>query len=201
MDPRILRHFKKADPILYKVAINISKLEDLPNRRGEDYFIDLIDAIVSQQLSGKAAATILARFKALFKNGQITPQALLKLRDVDIRAAGMSYSKIKYVKDLAAKVHKKEIDLKKLDALPDEEVIEQLIMVKGIGRWTAEMFLIFTLARPDVFSHGDLGLNNAIKKIYKLKNHTTREVEKIVSKWSPYKSTASRILWHSLDNR
>ncbi len=201
MDPRILRHFKKADPILYKVAINISKLEDLPNRRGEDYFIDLIDAIVSQQLSGKAAATILARFKALFKNGQITPQALLKLRDVDIRAAGMSYSKIKYIKDLATKVANGDIDFKKLEDLPDEQIIQELILVKGIGSWTAEMFLIFTLARPDVFSHGDLGLNNAIKKIYNLKKHNEKEVEKLVSKWSPYKSTAARILWRSLDNR
>ena len=201
MDPKILRHFKKADPILYKVGHGISKLDDLPNRRGDDYFIDLIDAIVSQQLSGKAAATIFTRFKALFKNGQITPHNLLKIKDEEIRAAGMSYSKIKYIKDLATKVANGDIDFKKLEDLPDEQIIQELILVKGIGRWTAEMFLIFTLARPDVFSHGDLGLNNAIKKIYKLKNHNTKKVEKIVSKWSPYKSTAARILWHSLDNR
>lgn len=201
MNAKALSHFKKVDPVLYAVARSVGELQTLPNRRGEDYFVDLVDAIVSQQLSGKAAQTIFNRLKALFKNGQIAPEAILEIKDEKIRAAGMSYSKIKYIKDLSAKVKAKQIDLKNLDNLKDEEVINQLVAVKGIGKWTAEMFLIFTLKRPDVFSHGDLGLNNAIKKIYKLKNHSEKNVEKIVSKWSPYKSTAALILWRSLDNR
>lgn len=201
MHSKALSHFKKVDPVLYAVIKRVGKLQKLTTRRGNDYFLDIVDSIVSQQLSGKAAATIFNHFKALFKGGQITPKATLKLKDEKIRAAGMSYSKIKYIKDLAQKVEKGEIELKKLDKLPDEEVIEELIKVKGVGKWTAEMFLIFSLKREDVFSHGDLGLNNAIKRIYKMEKYSQDAVEKIVSKWSPYKSYAALILWRSLDNR
>jgi len=196
-----LNHFKKVDPILYAVIKSVEKLPSLPARRGKDYFVDLVDSIVSQQLSAKAAVTIFNRFKSLFKDKQITPKATLKLKDEKMRNSGMSYSKIKYIKDLAQKVEKGEIDLKKLDKLSDEQVIEELVKVKGIGKWTAEMFLIFSLKRTDVFSHGDLGLNNAIKRIYKMEKYSQTAVEKIVSKWSPYKSYAALILWRSLDNR
>ena len=150
---------------------------------------------------GDQTDTIFSRFKILFPKKKITPLSILKLDDQNLRNTGISYSKIKYIKDLSSKVQNREINLGGMVRLSDEEVILELIKVKGIGKWTAEMFLMFTLNRPDVFSHGDLGLNNAIKKIYKLKNHNTKKVEKIVSKWSPYKSTAARILWHSLDNR
>lgn len=201
MPPKVINHFKKTDPILYKVIKQIGKVTDLPNRRGGDYFADLVDAIVSQQLSGKAAETIFRRFKVLMEDGKITPKNVLKLKDEKMRTAGMSYSKIKYILDLAQKVESKELNLYKLKNLPDEDVILELVKVKGIGRWTAEMFLIFTLKRQDVFSHGDLGLNNAIKKIYKMEKYSQTEVEKIVAKWSPYKSYASLILWRSLDNR
>lgn len=201
MNSKTLAHFKKVDSKLYKIAKNIKNFKDLPNRHGDDYFVDLVDAIVSQQLSGKAASTIFGRFRELFRDGLITPNAVLKLKDENIRGAGLSYSKIKYIKDLATKVKNTEIDLKSLDKLDDKDIVEELTKVKGIGRWTAEMFLIFTLKRPDVFSHGDLGLNNAIKKIYKLEDYSIDSVEKVVSLWSPHKSTASRILWHSLDNR
>ncbi len=201
MNSKALAHFKKVDPKIYKVANSIEDFQDLPNRHGDDYFVDLVDAIVSQQLSGKAASTIFGRFKKLFKGDKISPPAVLKLTDKKMRAAGMPYSKIRYIKDLAHKVVSHEINLKKLDKLTDSEIIEELILVKGIGKWTAEMFLIFTLKRPDVFSHGDLGLNNAIKKIYRLNDYSMLKVENIVSKWCPYKSMASRILWHSLDNR
>lgn len=201
MPLKVINHFKKTDPILYKVIQQIGKITDLPNRRGGDYFADLVDAIISQQLSGKAAETIFGRFKALIKDGEITPKNVLKLKDEKMRTAGMSYSKIKYILDLAQKVEDKELNLNKLKNIKDEEVILELVKVKGIGRWTAEMFLIFTLKRQDVFSHGDLGLNNAIKKIYKMERYSQAEVEKIVAKWSPYKSYASLILWRSLDNR
>src|SRR5438876_1167121 len=142
MNSKVLSHFKKVDPTLYKVVISLNTLMELPNRRGDDYFVDLVDAICSQQLSGKAAATIFGRFKKLFKNGEITPSAVLKMKDEKMRAAGMSYQKIKYIKDLAAKVESEEIDLKALDKFEDDVVVEQLVQVKGIGKWTAEMFLI-----------------------------------------------------------
>lgn len=201
MHSKVLTHFKKADPILYKIIKESDNFEQLHNERGSDYFEDLVGSITSQQLSTKAAATIFIRIKTLFKKGKMTPKSVLKLKDEKIKKAGMSMSKIKYIKDLAQKVKDKEIDLNELDHLEDEEIIRQLVSIKGIGRWTAEMFLIFSLKRENVFSHGDLGLNNAIKKIYKLETYSQEKVEKIVSRWTPYKSYASLALWKSLDNR
>ena len=165
MDQKVINHFKTKDPILYEVIKTLGKFESLHNNRGVDYFEDLVGAIVSQQLSTKAADTIFKRIKALVSNKSITPKAILSLKDDQIRAAGMSYSKIKYIKDLAQKSKSGEINLNNLKNLPNEEVIGELVKIKGIGRWTAEMFLIFSLKREDVFSHGDLGLQNAIKKI------------------------------------
>jgi DNA-3-methyladenine glycosylase II len=192
-----LRHFKKSDPVLYKLALQV-KLSDL--NRPEDLFVDLVDSIVSQQLSGKAAATIFGRLKKMFPNEKITPEKLLKIPDEKIREAGISYSKIKYIKGIAQKIVDKELDLEALDKLSDEEVIKELIKIKGIGAWTAEMFLMFTLLRSDIFSTGDLGLQNAIHKHYKLKEKPTKEVLlKISAKWSPHRSLASRILWRSLE--
>ena len=201
MPPKVLSHFKKVDPVLYQVIKEVGGMQNLKNRRGDDYFLDLVDAIVSQQLSGRVAEVIFGRFKNLFAGPKILPESILKLKDEKIRAIGISYSKIKYIKDLAKKVDEGVLALKAMKDWEDEKIIVELTKVKGIGRWTAEMFLMFTLKREDVFSHGDLGLNNAIKKIYKLKNPTVKKVEKIVTKWSPYKSYASRILWRSLDNR
>ncbi len=199
MKDKALTHFKKVDPVLYEIAIKV-KLENYP--KPEDYFIDLVDSIISQQLSGKAAATIFGRFKKLFKNEKITPEELIKLNDQTIRTAGISFSKIKYIKGIAEAVKNKDIDLKKLDNLTDEEVIGELIKLKGIGNWTAEMFLMFTLGRPDVFSTGDLGLQNAIIKHYKLKNKPTKdELLRISEKWSPHRTIASRILWKSLESK
>ncbi len=201
MPPKVLRHFKKSDPTLHTVMIANGELQSLPDRESKEYFVNLVDSIIGQQLSGKVADVIFGRFKGLFGAGKITPPAILKLDDEKIRAIGVSYSKIKYIKDLAQKVKDGQLELEKLTELSDEEVIAELVTVKGIGRWTAEMFLIFTLKRDDVFSHGDLGLNNAIKRIYKLPDYSQKSIEKIVSKWSPYKSYASRALWKSLDNR
>ena len=201
MPPKVLNHFKKVDTVLYKVAKEVGGMKDLPNRKGDDLFMDLVDAIVSQQLSGKVAEVIFNRLKALFPKEKITPALILKLNDEKIRKIGMSYSKIKYVKDLASKVQTKELHLELLENMEDEDVIEELVRVKGIGRWTAEMFLIFTIKRNDVFSFGDLGLKNAIMKIYKMQPYKPIEAEKIVARWSPYRSYAARILWKSLDNR
>lgn len=201
MPPKVLSHFKKVDPVLFRVIKEVGQMQNLRNRRGDDYFLDLVDAIISQQLSGRVAEVIFERFKNLFSQKEILPIHVLKLKDESIRAIGISYPKIKYIKDLASKVNGGELKLNSMKGWEDEEVITKLTAVKGIGRWTAEMFLLFTLKREDIFSHGDLGLNNAIAKIYSLKKPSEKTVEKIVSKWSPYKSYASRILWKSLDNR
>lgn len=180
---KTLEHLKKADPVLYEVALKIKNIEEITPSK--NYFESLCESIVSQQLSIKAADTIWNRAKA--KIGAITPKNVLRVPDQELRDCGLSWAKIKYIKDLASR----DLDFSKIDQMADEEVIKHLTQVKGIGPWTAEMFLIFTLGRPDVFSAGDLGLKNAIKKIYK----TSPDV----SVWSPYRSYASRILWKSLE--
>lgn len=198
MTDKALKHFKKVDPVLYELALKI-KLET--HKKPDDYFIDLVESIISQQLSIKAADTIFGRFKKLFKEECINPEELLKLEDQKIRDAGISFSKIKYIKGIAKAVLDKQIDLKNLDKLSDEEVIGELVKLKGIGQWTAEMFLMFTLGRTDIFSAGDLGLQNAMIKIYKLDKPTKDELIKISSRWSPHRTIASRILWKSLENK
>lgn len=196
MYQKAIQHFKKVDPLLYELAESIDPivLEKSPN-----HFIRLVRAIVGQQLSVKAAATIFGRFEKLFSKG-INAAEILKLKDGDIRACGISYPKIKYIKDLAEKVHKKELLLEELESADEQTIITNLTKVKGIGVWSAEMFLMFALARPDVFSVGDLGLRNAMTRLYALKNPTDKQLVKISEKWSPYRTYACRILWQSLDN-
>ncbi len=203
---KAIRHLKKVDPILGAV---ISKI-DMPFRmtRQPSRFRSLVKSIVSQQLSVKASDTIFKRFLELFvKSGAIktirsfpTPRQVLKMPDAKLRAVGLSGSKVSYIKGLAGKVHSKELALHRLHKMSDEEVIEHLIQVKGIGRWTSEMFLMFALERPDVFSHGDLGLRNAIQKLYGIKKPPTiKQINKIVQRWSPHRTLASRYLWKSLE--
>ena len=197
MKDKALLHFKKVDPKLYEVSLQVQLNEQA---KPEDYFVDLVDSIISQQLSGKAAATIFGRFKKLFSNGQITVSKLIKLDDEQIRQAGISYSKIKYIKGIAEEIKNKKLNLENLENLTDGEVIEELIKLKGVGVWTAEMFLMFTLQRDDIFSAGDLGLQNAMIKLYKLKDKPGKEeLVKLSSKWSPHRTFASRILWRSLE--
>lgn len=199
MTDKALNHFKKVDPVIHKIALQI-KLDEHP--KSDDYFVDLVDSIISQQLSGKAAATIFGRLKKLFKEEHINPKELLKIDDQKIREAGISFSKIKYIKGIAQEIINNKLDLKSFESLADEEVIGELIKLKGVGQWTAEMFLMFTLGRTDVFSSGDLGLQNAIIKHYKLKSKPTKdELLKISEKWSPYRTIASRILWKTLESK
>ncbi len=167
-----------------------------PRRRSE-YFENLVREITSQQLSGKAASTIYGRFKE--KVGKVTPENVLKRRDSTLRACGLSFAKISYVKDLAKKVRSGELELNKLNKLTDEEVIEELIKVKGIGRWTAEMFLMFGLARPDVFPIDDLGIRKGTNKLLK-KALTTEDMGTISLGWKPYRTVASWYIWKLLDN-
>lgn len=197
-----IRHLKKKDKILGKIIdkIELPKIYKTTNR-----FQKLVRSIIGQQLSVKAASTIYNRFIALFpklKVGEFpTSREILKISEDKLRQAGLSFQKISYIKDLAGKIEGSEIDLENIHKLEDEAVIEALIKVNGIGRWTAEMFLIFSLERPDVFSHGDLGLKNAIKKLYGLRKHPSpKRADEISLKWKPHRSLASRYLWASLDN-
>jgi DNA-3-methyladenine glycosylase II len=197
----MVAHLKKNDAAL-AAAIKGITLRPLVKRSLGKYFEALVEAIVNQQLSGKAADTIFKRFVALAPGKKFpTPKQVLAMPAAKMRKAGLSKMKVSFIKDLAKKILDKTVDFKKMDSWMDGEVIEHLVQVKGIGPWTAEMFLIFTLGREDVFSYGDLGLKNAIRKIYKLKNHPTpARAEQLTTKWKPYRSLASRYLWASLDN-
>jgi DNA-3-methyladenine glycosylase II len=159
----------------------------------------LIKSIISQQLSVKAADTIYNRFIELF-GGKSFPKArqIVDMEDEKIRAAGLSFSKIKYVKSVANAFISDLIDIEKIRKQSDEEVIAELIQIKGVGRWTAEMILIFALQRPDVFSIGDLGIRNAITKLYGITDQD--EMIHLAEKWKPNRSTACWYLWRSLEN-
>ena len=193
-----LKNDKKVHDILATMDLDVLK----PELDSNQYFLKLTRAIVGQQLSVKVADVIIKRFEALFKGEKITPQGILQLEDQAMRDIGMSWAKVKYVKDLALKTAEKQIAFDKLPQMDDESVIAELIKVKGIGRWTGEMFLMFTLGREDLFSFGDLGLRRAIEKIYELeKDAHIDEIKPFVEKWKPYRTYAALALWHSLDNK
>jgi len=167
----------------------------------EDPFKALVHAIIAQQLSTKAAATIRARVDALCAPERPTPARLEAIADDRLRACGLSTQKLRYIRDLCARVADGSLPLGSIEALPDAEVIEALTAVKGIGRWTAEMFLIFRLHRPDVLPVGDLGIVNAVRRAYGLRKTPTPErLTKIGEPWRPYRSIACWYLWASLDN-
>jgi DNA-3-methyladenine glycosylase II len=202
-------HLRRNDPILGAAIkkLGVRKFAKDPNYfklpRKQDHFQSLVVAIANQQISGKAADTILARFVALFPGKKFpTPKDVLKMSAGKIRKAGLSKMKVSFLKDLSRRVLDGTVNFKEMPSWSDEEVIEHLVAVKGIGRWTAEMFLMFSLDREDVFSYGDLGLRNAIKKLYKLKKYPSRaRVDKITAKWKPYRTLASRYLWASMDTK
>lgn len=198
MHKHIIDHFKKSDPILYSIIDKTGLLN--PLSQSENFFSDLCEAIINQQLSDKAARTIFNRFKKLFPKEIITADNLIKIPEEKIREIGTSWKKVAFMKNLAKKVVKAEIDLEKLTELENELVIEELTKLHGIGKWTAKMFLMFSLGREDVFSAGDLSLRRAIQKIYKLKKEPTqKQIEKISKKWIPYRTYAALILWRSVD--
>lgn len=191
-----LAHLRK-DPVMAAV-VDRHPLDVKVEKR--NLLESIVGAIISQQLSVKAANTIERRFYELFGGGFPAPKSILDTSDEDIRAQGISYSKIKYIKGIAKAVVDGDIDLEAIYHKNDEEVITDLIALKGIGRWTAEMILIFSLYRPDVFSMGDLGLRTAVAKLYGVDRDDLSAIEKITKNWSPYRSFASRLLWKSLDN-
>ena len=171
------------------------------DRTAGSHFGALIRAIVFQQLSGKAATTIHNRFLALFPDDEPTPERVLAATDDQLRSVGLSRQKIGYLRDLASRVHSGALPLDHVDALADDDLITHLVQVKGIGRWTAQMFLMFKLGRPDVLPDLDLGIQNAIKRAYRKRLVKPKDVLRIGAKWTPYSSIACWYLWRSLDNR
>jgi DNA-3-methyladenine glycosylase II len=166
-----------------------------------DHFSMLVRAIVFQQLSTKAATTIHNRLVECLPGGKPTPECLAAVTEAQFRAAGISRQKALYLRDLCERVSSGELPLDSVDSMSDDQVIEALTKVKGIGRWTAEMFLIFRLQRPDVLPVGDLGIVNAIQKAYRLRKKPTPEkMRKLGESWRPYRSVATWYLWRSLDN-
>jgi DNA-3-methyladenine glycosylase II len=173
------------------------------DRRGSrpDAYEAIARAIVGQQLSTKAAASIWEKVLAVFGGKTPTPKQIIEADPQDLRDAGLSWSKVAYVRDLAEHILDGELDVKSLDELPDEEVIEALTAVKGIGRWTAEMFLIFSLGRPDVMPVGDLGIRRGAQLAFGLDELPEfDELERMAEPWRPHRTLASLYLWRSLHN-
>jgi len=196
---RARRLLVRRDPVL-AALIRKHGACGLAAAQRSDHFSALVRAITGQQLSTKAAATIYARLIALMPAG-VTPEALMSLTDEQMRAAGMSRQKIAYFRDLAQKTLNGALPLDSIDTLTDDEVIAALTQVKGIGRWSAEMFLIFRLHRPDVLPVDDLGIVTAMKNVYRLRKRPTADrMRRIGESWRPYRSVASWYLWRSLDN-
>jgi DNA-3-methyladenine glycosylase II len=176
-----------------------TRLKRRSEERPADAYGALLRAIVGQQLSTKAARTIYGRILDLFDGSTPAPEQLLEAEETDLRAAGLSGRKVEYVRDLASHVIGGELELDRLDQLPDDEVIEEIVAVRGLGVWTAEMFLLFHLERPDVLSGGDLGIRKAVQIEYGLEEMPTpTRVVEIGEPWRPYRSLASLYLWESL---
>ena len=193
---RAIHHLKKSDPVLRAI---IERVGPFRMEFGVPEFSSLAEAIVYQQLNGSAAATIFNRFAALAGN-PLTPEGILKLSDEQLRSVGLSKQKSAYVKDLATKTAAGVLDFARLPELTDEEVITHLTQVKGIGVWTAHMFLMFSLRRPNVLPTGDYGVQVAIKKHYKKRKlPKPKDMEKIARAWEPYRSVACWYMWRSLD--
>jgi DNA-3-methyladenine glycosylase II len=189
-------HLKKSDPVLRAI---IERVGPCRMEFGPAEFCSLAEAIVYQQLKGKAAVTIFKRFAALVGE-PLTPEGILKLSDEQLRSVGLSKQKSAYLKDLAAKTASGLLDFSRLPELSDEEVIKHLTQIKGIGVWTAHMFLMFSLRRPNVLPTGDYGVQVAVKKHYKKRKlPKPKDMEKIARAWEPYRSVACWYMWRSLD--
>jgi len=200
MREEITKHFQAKDLILFGYLKRVGLIEDLQGDMPKNYFFRICKEIVGQQLSSKAGHAIFARFKNIFPKGIICPEAVLATSHETLRNSGISHAKARYVRNLAESVVSGNLDFKNFKKLDNEQIVEKLTKVKGIGPWTAQMFLMFTMGREDVFSPGDLGLRKAIKKVYKLKKEPSKQqIEKIVSQWSPYKTYGCMALWGIMD--
>lgn len=205
MSAKARKALAASDPTMAALIERIGKIDvaTRQKRRSEerppDAYGALLRAIVGQQLSTKAARTIYLRVIDLFGGSTPSPEQLLEAREEDLRAAGLSGRKTEYIRDLASHVLSGELELDRLDDLSDEEVIAEIVAVRGLGQWTAEMFLLFHLERPDILSGGDLGIRKAIQIEYGLeKMPPPTEVLEIGEPWRPHRSLASLYLWESL---
>lgn len=164
-----------------------------------DYFQGLVGEIIGQQLSGKVAGVIEGRLKNKIK-GRLTPKSILRLKDEELRSCGMAWSKVRAIKDLSERVKNRDLHIRKLKELSDDEVKNELVAVKGIGPWTADMFLMFSLGRPDIFPVEDLGIKNGFEKVTGQKFDKKKTAEFAQKHWAPYRTIASWYLWRSLEN-
>ncbi len=193
---KAIRHLGKQDETMKRVisAVGPCKLEPAP-----DHFLVLVRSIISQQISTKAAASIAAKLLATVGKKKLTHTAILDLTEEQMRLAGLSRAKVRYMRDLAERVDARSLRLQALRKMADEDVIEELIQVKGIGRWTAEMFLMFSLGRPDVLPVDDLGFRAAVMRHYELAEIPNKAfLVEFGERWRPYRSIATWYLWRSL---
>jgi DNA-3-methyladenine glycosylase II len=197
------RELMRADKVLRRVMEERGPIDPAIDRRGSrpDPYEAVARAIVGQQLSTKAARSIWSKLVDQFDGETPDPRALLRKRPQTLRKAGLSSAKVEFLRDLAKRVSDGRLDLEGLKQLPDEDVIAELLEVKGVGRWTAEMFLIFHLGRPDVVSVGDLGIRRAVQIAYGMNDLPgPEELERIAEEWRPHRTLACLYLWRSLDN-
>ena len=198
-----MEHLLGADPVIAEIVAAHGELDEERRSRGRpaDAYGALLRSIVGQQLSTKAARTIYGRLCELYGGGAPTPRQLLMTDPDDLRGAGLSRAKATYLRSLAEHVESGELELDRLRELPDAEVASQLTAVRGLGRWTANMFLIFHLRRPDVLPVGDLGIRRAVQAAYGLERlPDVGRLTQIAEPWRPYRSLACLYLWRSLDN-
>jgi 3-methyladenine DNA glycosylase/8-oxoguanine DNA glycosylase len=195
---KALNHLKAADPVLRRLIEQVGPygIEFL-----DPGFEALAKSIVLQQLSGKVASVIFSRLVAA-SGGALTPQAVLKMRTPRLRSTGLSQRKIEYIRDVARRIVKGQLDLAALTGRRDAEVLAELTAIRGIGPWTVHMFLIFALRRLDVMPSGDLGIRAAVRKVYGLEElPTPAEVDQMSLRWRPYCTVASWYLWRSLEDK
>ncbi len=194
------QYLAQADPLLAPV---IQQAGICTIRKHTDYYRALVESIIGQQLSVKAAASIRARFIALFDDSFPTPQQILATSVEEMRATGFSRAKANYVHDLAQHILDGKIDFASFDDLANDEIVTELTAVKGIGEWTAHMFLMFCMGRTDILPYGDLGIRNGIQKLYDLPTIPDKTIVETIAKqkqWHPYETIASWYIWQSLDN-
>ena len=191
-------NFLKRDPKLAKIIKQVGPYNVKISR---NRYQSLVEAIVTQQLAGSAAKSIIKRFRNLYDSSFPKPIDVINTHPTKLRKTGLSGMKVSYIKELSIKIENKEVNLRTISRLSDDEIIESLTKVKGIGRWTAEMFLIFSLGREDVLPVGDLGLKKGIQRMFSLDDlPDVKHIEKVANKWRPYRTVATWYLWKSLKN-
>jgi DNA-3-methyladenine glycosylase II len=198
-----VEQLRAADPIMAGLIEECGVLPSPPRKRAdpEEHYGALLHAVVNQQLSVKAGAAIYGRLTARFDERTPTPEQLLADDPEELRAAvGLSRSKVGFMRSLAEHILSGELELDRLDSLSDDEVITELVAVKGIGEWTAHMFLMSHLHRPDVMAPGDLGIRRAIERAYSLEEPDRESIERLGERWRPNRTLACRYLWRSLNN-